>query len=186
MTTQLPDITLAEPAPPTLITRAGVTLMLRPVHEGDETLLSEFFAAVAPEDLRFRFLTPRNRMAAEDLARLVAVDHRHSEHLLAFDKASGAMAASLMIVGDAEMQHAEVAITVAKAFKYKGLGWTLLHHATELAKARGFAKLRSVESRDNYEALEVERMSGFRAVDFEEPGQVTVEVDLTKWADLAH
>ena len=74
---------------------------------------------------------------------------------------------------------AEVAIAVAGAWKDRGIGWTLLRHATDLALIRGVRKLRCIESLSNHDALEVERTLGFhaRAIDGE-PGLLLVEAEL--------
>ena len=107
------------------------------------------------------------------------MDHRHREHLLAFEAASSLLVASLMIVADEHMKVAEVAIAVDPAFKDRGIGWTLLSHATELARERGLRCLRSIESRGNHKAIEVERALGFTTRDYDgDATLVLVEVEL--------
>lgn len=165
MTSRSLDTTLSEAAGVTLATRSGLVLELRPVSTADAGIVAALFARLSPEDLRFRFLSGRSHISDDQLAMMIAVDHRHSEHLLAFDRGSGELVASLMLVADEHMETAEVAVAVAPDFKSCGIGWTLLKHAAELARERGVQRLRSLESRANHQAIEVERALGFRASD---------------------
>ncbi len=87
--------------------------------------------------------------------------------------------ATLLIAADDQFETAEVAISVAPAYKGRGAGWTLLHHAVDLARERGIARLRSIESRANREAIEVERTLGFKSSDYEGDATLALlEIDL--------
>jgi RimJ/RimL family protein N-acetyltransferase len=173
------DRTLAETGGHYLSTRSGDRLRLRPVRPDDGPLLAGFFARLSAEDLRFRFLDRRKPPAAADIAAMVQVDHRRTEHVLAFDTSTGELVASVMIVGDGRMDTAEIAIALATEWKGRGIGWSLLRHATELAFIRGVRRLRCIESSANHDALEVERSLGFHARVAEgEPGLMLVEANL--------
>jgi acetyltransferase len=173
------DCTIAEPRGNYCLTRSGTALRLRPAAVTDGPLLAELLARVTPEDLRFRFLDTRKMPAERDIAALLWVDHRRSEHVLAFDTATGELVATLMVVADPRMDAAEVAIAVASGWKGRGIGWALLRHASDLAFIRGVKKLRCIESRANHDALEVERALGFRARPMEgDPDLLLVEADL--------
>lgn len=179
MTSTCLQPTLAEPIGRYLRTRSGQCLRLRPASVSDGRLLAEFFAGLSSEDLRFRFLHARKRPAPAEIATLLNVDHRRSEHLLAFDTATGKLAASLMILADESLKTAEVAIAVAEEFRARGVGWTLLKHAADLARERGLKRLSSVEDIANYDALAVEHALGFRSRALNSvPGLVLVEADL--------
>lgn len=179
MTTHSLDLTLSEPGAITLATRSGLVIDLRPATLDDTAALAALFASISPEEMRFRFLDSRKRLSAEQVAELIPVDRRHNEHLLAFDVATGRLVASLMIAADPHMDAAEAAIVVAPDSKGRGLGWTLLKHAAELARERGLHRLCSIESRDNFKALEVERALGFSTRDYNgDPTLVLVEAML--------
>lgn len=179
MTSMSLDRTICEQPASYLITRGGAHLRLRQVVLTDGPMLAEFFARLSPDDLRFRFLDSRKAPNAQEIAAMLEVDHRRSEHLLAFDARTGEVVASLMLVADPSMDSAEVAIAVASEWKHRGVGWSLLRHASDLAFARGVRTLRCLESRANHDALEVERTLGFRACALEdEPGLVLLEAKL--------
>jgi acetyltransferase len=167
MPLDLPDATLSDPQCAVVRTRGGVALRLRPVSLADAAIVRRFFDALAPEDMRFRFLSARSHLSGELLGRLTEVDHRRSEHLLAFDGVTGNLVASVMLVADGDMQSAEVAIAVRPESKDRGIGWALLNHAVDLARARGIHHLRALESRENHAAIEVERAHGFEAAPYE-------------------
>lgn len=163
MAGQALDISLSEASGAALTTRCGLDLKVRPVSIDDYQAVALLYSELTPDDIRFRFLSSRTRLTSEQLVALVNVDHRHSEHLLAFDSATGKLVASLVMVADERMEVAEVAIVVTPAYKNRGIGWTLLKHATELASSRGIRRLRCIETRENRRAIEVERASGFHA-----------------------
>lgn len=174
-----PDPTIADQSGIALSTRSGTRLRLRPATLDDGPLVADLFARLSPESLRFRFLDSRRQLTPADIAAMIGVDHRHSEHILAFDADTGKLVASMMLVADERMESAEVAIAVAEEARGRGIGWSLLKHAADLARERGIRWLRSVESSANHDALEVEHALGFRARVYDgEPGQVIVEADL--------
>ena len=180
MTSQSIEPTLSEPTEIALVTRSALNLKLRPVTHADAKIVEELFDGLAPEDMRFRFLSSRRHLPPEQLAEMIGVDHRHAEHLLAFDAVSSRLVASLMIVADQHMQDAEVAIAVKPNYKGRGIGWTLLKHAADLARERELRRLRSIESRANHQAMEVERTLGFKVVDYEGDATLAlVEVEFT-------
>jgi acetyltransferase len=162
-----------------LITRAGIVLKVRPVTVDDGPLLAGFFERVDIEDLHFRFLSGQDHPRPDQIAQMIEVDHRRAEHLLAFDAETSTMVASAFVAVDGQMDCAEIAISVAKDYRARGIGWTLLKHVAELAKVHGVKRLRSIESRQNHAALEVERALGFSATDYDgDPTLVLIEAQL--------
>jgi GNAT superfamily N-acetyltransferase len=179
MTSTWLDRTLAYEPGNYLITRDHAQLRLRPVTPRDGPLLGRFFARLSPEDLRFRFLDSRQQPTPAEIAAMVEVDHRRGEHVLAFDTGTGDLVATLLLMADPDMETADVTICIAGNRKGQGIGWTLLRHACDLANARGIKKLRSIESRDNHDALEIERALSFHALPVAgEPNLVMVEADI--------
>lgn len=179
MNTTALDRTLAERPGVRLVTRDGIRLRLHPADPVDGAALGDLLASLGPEDIRFRFHVSRKEPDPEQVGELVSVDHRRTEHVLAIDEVTQRPVASLMLAADPQMHTAEVAIAVSAGARGRGIGWTLLRHAAELARERGFRKLRSVESRANYDALEVEEALGFHAQALpDDPSLVMVEADL--------
>lgn len=147
-----------------LSTWTGFSFSVRPVRPDDEAALADFFTRVSPEDRHFRFLSGVDRVAHSFLERLVQVDHDHSEDFLAFD--GELLIASAMIATDPEAKRAEVAISVRADYKHRGVGWTLLDFVARHAAARGVSLVESIESRDNIEAIALEKEMGFTATPY--------------------
>jgi len=136
---------------------------------------------VAPEDLRFRFLGGVREVSHERLVAMTRVDHRTTENFLAFAGEERTMVATAMVAFDPSMEKAEVAISVRREDKHKGIAWEMLRHVARYAQARGAAYLESVESRENHEAIELEREQGFVAVPYDEdPTLVLIRKDLRR------
>ena len=153
---------------PELVTRSGVRLQVRPAGPGDEPLLAEFFRHVSPEDLRFRFLAGIREVSHERLLAMTRVDHETTENFLAFADGGDKVVATAMIARDGSGRKAEVAISVRADYKQKGVAWELLRYVSRYASERGIRVLESIESRENHEAVELEREQGFIATTFEE------------------
>lgn len=146
-----------------MATRDGTVLAVRPVFAEDEAALADFFDKVSPEDRRFRFLTAVNHLEHAQLQPLTHVDHWRTESYIAFDAATGEMAASAMLACDARMDTGEIAISVRSDYRGRGVGWTMLDVLAAEAEKRGLKRVISIEDRDNHAAIELEREKGFVA-----------------------
>ncbi len=156
--------TLADIAPTTEhVTRDGTVLVVRPAYAEDSAALEAFFDAVSDEDRRFRFLTAVRHVGADQIAPLTHVDHWRTESFVVFDKATGALIASAMLACDAAMDTGEVAISIDRACRGRGIGWTLLDVLAAEAERRGLKRVISIEDRENHAAIELEREKGFTA-----------------------
>lgn len=146
-----------------LVTRSGLMLNVRPASDADEASLIDFFRQASPEDLRFRFLSAIRSVGQSLAHQLANVDHSRTENLLAFDASDGRLAASAMIAADERTEDAEVAIIVRSDLKGRGVGWTMLAHACDYAKARGIKTVHSVELAENRSGIALEKEMGFTA-----------------------
>ena len=157
-------VTLAEPVPVTEhITRDGVTLLVRPAHAEDGPALAAFFDCVSDDDRRFRFLTAVRHVGPDQIDALTKVDHWRTESFVAFDKAGGALVASAMLACDAQMDTGEIAISIDRNYRARGLGWTLLDIVATAAQQRGLHRVIAIEDRGNHAAIALEREKGFVA-----------------------
>ncbi len=146
-----------------LITRSGLKIHVRPVLPDDEAALAQFFRQVAPEDLRFRFLTALREVGHAQIVAMTQVDYRRAMNFLAFTE-DGTLIASAMLASDPDHVRAELAISVHAGFRNRGVGWTLVEHVMRYAAAEGIEIVESVESRENHAALALEREAGFVVV----------------------
>lgn len=148
-------------------TRTGLRLSVRAVRPDDGAALARFFAAVSDDDRRFRFLSAAPAVHASQLHALTHCDHHHGETFLAIDPQDGRIVAAATLAADEARTLAEVAISVRADLRGQGIGWSLLTHVADQAKAWGVSRLQAIESRANHAAITLEREQGFiaRAVD---------------------
>lgn len=150
-----------------LSTRSGVVLNVRPARETDEAALAAFFDSVSDEDRRFRFLAAAEHVSHAQLVPLIHADHFHSESFLAFDAENGKLIGSALLACDKAMDTGEIAVSIARDYKGKGVGWALLDFLGGEAQARKLRRVIAIESRDNHAAIELEREKGFTPEAFE-------------------
>ena len=155
-----------------LTTRTCLRFSIRPATPADEAALAAFFTHVSPDDRRFRFLTGLNEVGHDLLVQMTQVDHDRTEDLLAFAEGGDTIIASAMLAAEPDRSRAEVAISIRADYKNEGIGWTLLEHLCGLAKVKGIKVLQSIESRDNHDAIRLEREMGFTASEY--PGDPTL------------
>lgn len=144
-----------------LTTHLGQTVQVRPAGPDDKALLADFFSRLSAEDMRLRFLSPVRSLDDERLSLMCDLDYRRVMTFLAFDSRDDALLATAMLAGGPDPTRAEVALAVRSDLKGQGLGWTLLDHALDYARARGIKTVESVESADNGPALRLEAEMGF-------------------------
>ncbi len=150
-----------------LVTRSGYHCHVRPVTTDDEAALTEFFAGVSSDDLRFRFLSGMDKVPDALIAGMTHVDHRKTEDFVVFAPGSDEIVANAMLAADDRLETAEVAISIRKDLRGQGIGWSLLEHVARYARARGIKKLCSIESYANHAAINLEREMGFTARSYE-------------------
>lgn len=162
-----------------LKTRSGFECPVRPVTTADDPALTAFFAHVTPDDLRFRFLSSIREVGAARIAEMTHIDHKQTQDFVVTEPGGDAIIANAMLAADAQMETAEVAISIREDMKGRGIGWSLLEHVARYARAQGIRKLLSIESRDNHAAIELEREMGFTARPFDgDPALVILESQL--------
>lgn len=144
-------------------TRDGLMLDVRAAFAEDEALLEDFFEKVSDEDRRFRFLAASKHVGHDQLVPLTHVDHWRTESFLAFDRQTGVLVASAMLACDAAMETGEIAVSIRRDFRGRGVGWTMLDLIAGEARKRGLRRVISIEDRDNHAAIELEREKGFVA-----------------------
>jgi acetyltransferase len=146
----------------TIATRDGFDLNVRPASPDDQQALTNFFGQLSPEDLRYRFLSAMTRVTPALARQLVDIDHTQTENLLAFD-GHDRLVATAMIAAPNGTDDAEVAVAVRSDRKGHGIGWSMLGHACDYARSRGFKAVHSVQLSDDRAAIALEQEMGFLA-----------------------
>jgi len=161
-----------------LTTRTGLHLDVRRARPEDETILAEFFTHVTPEDMRFRFLSGMKEVSHERLIDMTRADNGRTDNFLAFSQ-TGTLIAVAMLASDKALKHGEVAISIRTDHKHLGASWELLAHIARCAEMQGLETIESIESRDNREAIDLERDMGFSVTTYpDDPKLVLVRRNL--------
>lgn len=155
-----------------LVTRTGFRFHVRPVVPDDDDTLEEFFSHVTRADLRFRFLSGMNKIGSNQIKMLTHPDHEYTESFVAFSEDGEMLIATGMLACDKKFDRGEVAIVIREDQKRRGVSWELLAYIARFAETKGLKTLESVESRDNHEAIELERDMGFVVKEY--PGDATL------------
>lgn len=159
----------------TLTTHSGFNFQVRPARPDDEAALQDFFRHVTPEDLRFRFLSSVKEVGHDRLVAMTAVDQQQNESFLAFEHDGGPIIGTAMLACDDSLETGEVAVSISKDYKNRGIGWELLRHLTRRATAKGVKKLQSIENRANVSAIRLEGEMGFTSKPYPDSTLVLLE-----------
>lgn len=157
-----------------LVTRNGGRFPVRSATPSDGEALTEFFSHVTSADLRFRFLSGMREVGSDTIKILTHPDHKQVESFVVFSQDGMMLVGTGMLACDDEFDSGEVAIAIRQDHKHKGIGWELLAYISRAAEAKGLKKIESIESRENHDAIQLERDMGFTAKSH--PGDATLIV----------
>jgi acetate---CoA ligase (ADP-forming) len=157
-----------------VVLRDGSTVHLRPVREGDEAALRDFFGRLGPDSLSFRFFSGAPNLEAAARA-MADVDYAGSYGLVATRGGDGGLVGHGSYARSAP-DRAEVAFAVLDAMQGQGLGTILLAHLAEVAEENGFAVLVAEVLPQNHRMVEVFRESGFPVEISSIPGAIEVKL----------
>lgn len=161
----------------------GRVMLLRPILPEDEPSLQHMFAALTPEEVRFRFFVPQKTFSHMRTARFTQIDYEREMVVVLTESGipgETPIAGVVQLSADPDNERAEFAILVTREVTALGLGIYLMRRLIEYARARGIGKLFGDVLADNMTMLKLARVLGFetRHLD-DEPGIVRIEMDLS-------
>jgi acetyltransferase len=139
----------------------NLPILVRPVRPEDERLVRAFFEKVTPEDLRLRFFAPVREFSAAFIARLTQLDYARANAFVAIDETTGEMVGGVRLHADANYETGEFAILLRSDFKGRGLGWKLMEHILEYARAEGLQRIEGQILRENSAMIRMCEEFGF-------------------------
>src|SRR3954447_2623892 len=153
-----------------VVLRDGSTVHVRPVREGDEPALTEFFRALSLESMALRFFSAGT--SAPVAARMATeVDYDGRFGLVATLGSPSAIVGHAMYAA-ADEETVEVAFILPEAMQGRGLGTVLLAHLAAAAEARGYRTMVADVLPQNAAMLDVLHQSGFPFEISSHPGSV--------------
>jgi len=136
-------------------------LKIRPIRPEDEPLYEELFARVTAEDRRLRFFGTGNSFTHQALARFTQIDYAREMAFVAVATATSKLLGVARLIADPEYEHGEYAILVRSDIKGRGLGWRLMQHLIDYAKAEGLKQIHGAVLAENTTMLQMCTELGF-------------------------
>jgi len=154
-------------------------VFIRPIRPDDEALYEQMIARMDSGDLRLRFFSPQRHLSRKFLARLTQIDYGREIAFVALTPAETEMLGVVRFYADPDYRRAEYAVMTRSDLKGRGLGWQLMRHLIEYAKAEGLERLYGSVLSENVTMLRMCRQLGFQTRhDPEDPTVFQVELPL--------
>jgi len=139
----------------------GYRVFVRPIRPEDEHLYAAFNSKLSPDDLRFRFFTPRKEFSHKFVARFTQIDYARAMAFVALDKQQKELLGVARLAADPDYVKGEYAIIVRSDLKGTGIGWALMRHLIRYAETEGLRELTGDVLANNQRMLEMCRALGF-------------------------
>ena len=154
--------------------RDKTKVLIRPITKLDTEEEREFIEALSPQSRRFRFLGAVRHPSSELIAQFTDIDYDHEVAFVAVlpDDASGKFLGDSRYSTSSDGASCECAITVLDEWHNKGLGFVLMKHLIEVARARGILHMYTIDSVENLDMDDLAEELGFtRRIDPEDGTQ---------------
>lgn len=159
----------------------GEALLLRPIRPEDGPAHLAFFAALTPDDVRYRMFVRMRELGPSQLARFTQIDYdREMAFIATRTRADGApeTLGVARVVADPDNLQAEFAVTVRSDLKGHGLGLRLMEKLIAYCRARGTCEIVGEALPQNMRLLRLARKLGFDITPAPEEGTVRLRLPL--------
>ncbi len=137
-------------------------MLLRPIRPEDEALYAAFLSRVTAEDMRLRLFAPQKSLTHKFLARLTQIDYAREMAFVALAEDNGELLGVARFIADPDYIRAEYAIIVRSDLKGRGIGWALMSHLIDYARATGIHELYGTVLNQNSNMIKMCSELGFR------------------------
>ena len=160
-------------------TWTGDRVIIRPAQPHDAALYQDFVREVNADDLRLRFWARVSELAGAEQRKLAHLDYKHDMVFIALDEgAAGAMLGLVRLRDALDETSAEFAILVRSRRKAHGIGWLLMRHMIDYARAKGLRRVYADVLAENSAMLQMCSELGFREQEYIGPQIRRVVLDL--------
>ena len=101
----------------------GYRVFVRPIKPADEHLYGAFVEKLSPEDIRFRFLTPRKEFSHKFIARFTQIDYSRAMALVALNKEQNELLGVARLAANPDYVTGEYAIMCGATSKAWASAW---------------------------------------------------------------
>jgi GNAT superfamily N-acetyltransferase len=155
---------------------------VRAIGWADKEALSGLFEQLSDRSRRRRFLVPKPRLSARELAYFTEIDHLRHAALVAVAPDGSFAAVARYACAPGETREADIAVAVADAWQGRGIGTLLAGRIVERARLNGIVRMVATTLAENRPALRLLRGLGFRVTGADASG---IELALTLTASAA-
>ena len=127
----------------------GLIVTLRPIECSDQAEFKEFFKALSPATLHFRFLEIIKELPNEDVERYCDLDYNHEMAIVALPINGDKIIAVARLILSLKDRRGEFALVIADAWQGFGLGTELLGLLIKIARDYQLDELYCVLSNNN-------------------------------------
>jgi RimJ/RimL family protein N-acetyltransferase len=142
----------------------GARFTARPIRPDDKPALAGFFRRLSEESRRRRFLAPKPKLSARELAFLTEVDHDRHVALVALDREGAIVGVARYAAWPDRPDRAEIAFAVVDEWHGRGLGSALADRLVDHARRSGLTALTASTLNENAAAHALLRRLGFTHV----------------------
>lgn len=162
-----------------VITWDGAPLRLRPIRPEDGPAHLEFFAALTPDDVRYRMFVRVRELQPSQLARFTQIDYDREMAFIATRPGPNGVEQTLgvaRVVADPDNVQAEFAVTVRSDLKGHGLGGILMEKIISYCRSRNTREIVGEALPQNTRVIRLARRLGFTVTP--NPVEETVHMSL--------
>lgn len=142
----------------------GAPLLLRPIRPEDGPAHLAFFAALTPDDVRYRMFVRMRELGPSQLARFTQIDYDREMAFIATrvnEKGEQETLAVARVVADPDNVSAEFAVTVRSDLKGHGLGRMMMQKLIDYCRSRGTREIVGEALPQNARVIGMVRKLGF-------------------------
>ncbi len=140
----------------------GLNVTFRPIECTDHAEFKEFFKALSPASVHFRFLEIIKDVSNETIERYCDLDYNQEMAIVALPKGESKIIAVARLILSLKDKRGEFALVIADAWQGFGLGKELLAYLIKIAKDYQLEELYCVLSSDNYRMIGLAEKFGLK------------------------
>lgn len=145
----------------TTYTAKGQVFTLRPIRPEDAGAHAAMLARITPEDMRYRFFSPRKNLPPEQITRMCDVDYTREMAIIAKHNDGRTLGVARLVRNDTDGRSAEFAVLVEPDAKGLGLGTALMRAVIEWGRRKGVEEISGHVLTDNAPMLAFTQHLGF-------------------------
>jgi acetyltransferase len=140
----------------------GLVVTLRPIECTDHAKFKEFFKALSPATLHFRFLEIIKELPNEDVARYCDLDFNQEMAIVALPISGEKIISVARLIMSLKDRRGEFALVIADAWQGFGLGTELLAYLIKIARDYQLEELYCVLSSNNDRMIKLAEKFGLK------------------------